>query len=588
MGETSDSGNFVVTARKWRPLKFSDVVGQEHITRTLKNSIKSNRIHHAFLFSGPRGVGKTTTARILARALNCLDPDDAEPCNECKSCLPILNGRSYDIIEIDGASNNSVEDIRKLRENVKYPPVAGKYKMYIIDEVHMLSNSAFNALLKTLEEPPPHLIFVFATTEAHKVPATIISRCQRFDFRRMEIDDIISRLRFIAEKEDIRLDDESLMTIAKKADGSMRDAQSIFDQVVAFCGDDVKYSDMADALHLIDRDFYFRISSGVHNGDFGEMFSVSRDVSAKGYDTGECLAGLLEHFRNLLTIKVTGSTGLIESSEDFLKQYENESNKFGKSDLLRYMNIISRTEQSLRFAPQPAIRFESCLLELASMESTVEISELIKELRGLKEGGQGSSAFFSREENSGRSAGYKPASKPAKVKESKPKQKTEPAPQKPAKVTPAGARIDEDTLRNRWPEFLGKYANGTNGLSMLRSAMVSFHHGEVLIQSGEEFIYEHLKTKRQKILNALAEFFGTAVAVRIVRSDDAPGVEAERMEAAETNGTEAQTKPAEDTYSNEGSSNNQSSPKAENMDGKHPVEKAIVELFDAEEIKADE
>jgi len=268
----NNAGNYIVTARKWRPLTFGDVIGQNHITQTLKNAIQSGRLHHAYLFCGPRGVGKTTTARILARAVNCLEPNDAEPCNKCINCIAVIEGRSVDIIEIDGASNNSVDDVRKLRENAKYPPSHGKYKMYVIDEVHMLSSSAFNALLKTLEEPPPHLMFVFATTEAHKVLPTITSRCQRYDFRRMETTEIVSRLKYIAERENVTIDEKSLMLIAKRADGSMRDSQSIFDQVIAFCGKKVEFHNTVDSLSLIDDEFFFRISRAALDKDIAQMF----------------------------------------------------------------------------------------------------------------------------------------------------------------------------------------------------------------------------------------------------------------------------------------------------------------------------
>ncbi len=379
--------DFIVTARKWRPLFFKDVVGQEHITQTLKNAVLKNRIHHAYLFSGPRGVGKTTTARILSRSINCLNPQDAEPCNECDNCRAVMDGRSMDIIEIDGASNNSVDDIRKLRENAKYPPSTGKYKMYIIDEVHMLSNAAFNALLKTLEEPPPHLLFVFATTEVHKVLATITSRCQRFDFRRMEIEDIKKQIEFIAGKEGVLIDEESLVTIAKKGDGSMRDSQSIFDQIISFCGKNVVYSELADALHLIDEEFFFRITSAVLEKNTASVFELVGNVVRKGYDFQETLQGLLEHLRNLTAVKVTNDPEILETSSQMKAKYLEESKKFGKLDLIRMMNHIAQAEQSLKYSPQPRIRFELALLQLAHIDSTTDIAELINELRAVKKKG---------------------------------------------------------------------------------------------------------------------------------------------------------------------------------------------------------
>lgn len=375
---------FVVTARKWRPQQYKDVVGQEHITHTLQNSIKTGRVHHANLFCGPRGVGKTTTARIHARALNCLDLTDYEPCNKCNNCITILNGTSLDVIEIDGASNNSVEDVRKLRENAKYPPSNGKYKMFIIDEVHMLSNSAFNALLKILEEPPKHLIFVFATTEAHKVPATIISRCQKFDFKRMDIESIVNQLRYISSKEGITIDEPSLVTIAKKGDGSMRDSQSIFDRAIAFCGKNVVYSELANSLHLIDEEFYFKIGGYITNKQFKEIFELVNEIITKGYDITECIRGLVEYFRNILTIKETNNYTLIDSTEDFINRYKLIANEIPLGDLLRYINYLINLEKDIKFASQPRIKFEMGLVQLASMTSVMEIDTLVKELMEFK------------------------------------------------------------------------------------------------------------------------------------------------------------------------------------------------------------
>lgn len=388
----ADQQEYQVTARKWRPAEFDSVVGQEHVTHTLKNALRSGRLHHAYLFSGPRGVGKTTTARILAKALNCLNlGEDFEPCNVCESCVQILNGRSLDVVEIDGASNNSVDDIRKLRDSAKYPPVSGTYKLYIIDEVHMLSTSAFNALLKTLEEPPKHLVFVFATTEPHKVPATILSRCQRFDFRRMQINDIVGRLDYIAKHEGMEIEEDALVVIAKKGDGSMRDAQSIFDQVTSFCGPNVTYAQANEALNLIDQDFFFRVTDMMRGRDTAEAFAIVDHIMRVGYDPQEFLVGLAEHLRNYLTVITTGSTKLIEAARLHLSRYAEEAAQMEQGDLIRALHLVLAAQQAIRTAPQPRLRLELALIQLAVMDATIDLSRLLEKIDKMPQGGGGGS-----------------------------------------------------------------------------------------------------------------------------------------------------------------------------------------------------
>ena len=385
---SASTGEYQVTARKWRPTMFGTVVGQDHITHTLVNALKSERIHHAYLFSGPRGVGKTTTARILARALNCLNPSaDGEPCGSCESCVTIAEGRSMDVVEIDGASNNSVDDIRGLRDSAKYPPVTGTYKLYIIDEVHMLSTSAFNALLKTLEEPPAHLIFVFATTEPHKVLPTILSRCQRFDFRRMQVDSIVARLSHIAQSEKMSPEEDALVVIARKADGSMRDAQSIFDQVRAFCGENFTYEQVHEALNLIDQEFFFRITTMMREGDPAVAFDIVEHIMRTGYDVEEFLVGLAEHFRHLLSVVTIGSARLIETVDAVRQRYESEAKEMGQGDMIRALRLTLETQREIRSVAQPRLRLELLLTRLATMERTVDLDRLMKAIEGMPEGG---------------------------------------------------------------------------------------------------------------------------------------------------------------------------------------------------------
>ncbi|MCX6154736.1 MAG: DNA polymerase III subunit gamma/tau [Candidatus Kapabacteria bacterium] len=593
---------FVVTARKWRPQRFSDVVGQQHISTTLKNAISSNRIHHAYLFCGPRGVGKTTTARILARAINCENPKEFEPCNNCETCIAVLEGKSLDIIEIDGASNNSVDDVRKLRENSKYPPSLGKYKMYIIDEVHMLSTSAFNALLKTLEEPPPHLLFVFATTESHKLPATIISRCQRFDFRRMEINEISSQLRMIAATENITIDEESLVTIAKKADGSMRDGQSIFDRIVAFCGMNIIYAEMAEALHLIDTEFFFRISDAIRSNNISEMFHIADEVIRKGYDLQECMQGLLEHFRNILTIKATSDIKMIDSSASTIERYKSEVDFYSKADLLRILNIISSTEQTLKYSAQPRIKFEMGLLQLASLDSLVEIGELLNEIKLLKSNPEilnarviqtikSSEPIKKNVINSDPSLVYNTKPAPVLEKSSEVQNKiSEPSlPASAELVKDSATVIDKvnrqpikENLEDSWIDFIRKIAGSKSGSMLLDQAKVIFNDAEIILNIDNNFVYENIFQKRGILQSELKDFYGKHISVKLIKIEDL-GSHDSSSSGIETD-VEIYNSQNKNFIDNSSINSTIAENNSNKISDKHPIERSIIDLFDAKQL----
>jgi DNA polymerase-3 subunit gamma/tau len=380
---------YLVAARKYRPQLFEEVVAQEHVTETLKNAIRFDRLAHAYLFSGPRGVGKTTAARILAKAINCETPLDrresgAEPCRACNSCRTFEEGRSLNIIEIDAASNNKVDDIRELRETVRIPPQGGKRKVYIVDEVHMLSTAAFNALLKTLEEPPPHVLFIFATTEPHKVLPTILSRCQRFDFRRIALQEIVSRLREICSEEEIQADDASLMLIARKGDGALRDALSIFDQAVSLCGSDLQYAELAQALGVVDIDLFFEVTSFVTERNTAGMLTLVDGVMRSGYDLIEFLTGLAEHLRNLLVARTMSDTTLIEAAEQTRQRYQEAAKQFTETDLLRLITLVSDAEEAIKNSPQPRLKLETTLLKMATISLAADLREAIKKIERLE------------------------------------------------------------------------------------------------------------------------------------------------------------------------------------------------------------
>ena len=357
---------FIVSARKYRPDTFESLIGQENIARTLRNSIMRGQLAHAYLFCGPRGVGKTTTARIFAKSINCLNPGpDMEPCGKCESCLSFAEGRSYCIHELDAASNNSVDDIRNLTDLVRIPPQVGKYSVYIIDEVHMLSSAAFNAFLKTLEEPPSHAIFILATTEKHKILPTILSRCQTFDFNRISVPDIVRNLTDIAAKEGITIDNESLHVIAVKADGAMRDALTIFDQIVAFCGKEVRYEDVIRDLNVLDYEYYFKITDYSLNGDYTSSLLLFDEILSKGFNALYFVSGLSSHLRDLLVCKNSHGSALLSLPPSLIERYREQAERCSVQFIFSSLNITMSCEASYRQSGNQRLLIEFALMRLA-------------------------------------------------------------------------------------------------------------------------------------------------------------------------------------------------------------------------------
>ncbi len=376
--------SYLVLARKYRPMFFEDVVGQEHVTKTLQNAIEQNRIANAYLFSGPRGVGKTTVARILSKALNCDNGPTVRPCNECSSCVEVNESRSLDVLEIDGASNRGIDEVRNLRESLRYSPNPGKYRIFIIDEVHMLTNEAFNALLKTLEEPPDRVLFIFATTEPHKVPATILSRCQRFDFKRITGKRIMAQLAGLCKSEEIDIDDESLRLIANKGDGSMRDSESILDQLIAFAGKNIKAEDTANLLGIIGQDLFFKMTDLIKATDVQGGIELVQQIFSEGYDFNEFLMGLSEHLRNFLVVKSTDSVDELNVAEEHAQRYLSEADDFEVEDLLRLIKIASDAENLIRRSSNARLHLEVALIKMIKMSKSVLISDLLSQFREAK------------------------------------------------------------------------------------------------------------------------------------------------------------------------------------------------------------
>jgi DNA polymerase-3 subunit gamma/tau len=441
---------YLVLARKWRPQRFEDVVGQEHITRTLKNAITSGRIHHAFLFIGSRGIGKTTTSRILAKALNCLSSDGPtpEPCDTCANCVSIGAGTNMDVIEIDAASNNGVDDVREIRENVRMVPSNGRYKVYIIDEVHQLSLPAFNALLKTLEEPPPHAKFILATTEAHKIPATIISRCQRYDFRRVPIAGIVTLLEKILETEKIRATPEALHAIARAAEGGIRDSESILDELITYCDGEITFQDVNDVLGLVNWNVLHDLCQAIIDRDVAAQLRIVEDVVAGGKDLSQFVQEILRYYRNLLVCKSSGALDLLHLPEEEIEHLQRRAENYGLTQLIRLVEQFAELNKDFDSQLAQRIALEALLIKLSKIGVELSIDTVLDKLLALAEGGLPAPA------------GAAPASA-APPRQAPPPRPTEAGPAK-APTVPAAPRrpaVTTDDIARAWPRIAAEAGN---------------------------------------------------------------------------------------------------------------------------------
>ncbi|OGJ88373.1 MAG: DNA polymerase III, subunit gamma and tau [Candidatus Raymondbacteria bacterium RifOxyA12_full_50_37] len=375
---------YLVLARKWRPSTFDDLVGQKHVARTLERAIATKRIAHAFLFTGTRGVGKTTSARILAMALNCETGPTAHPCGECSSCRSIKSGQGLDVMEIDGASNRGIDDIRELREQIGFTPAGGKFRIVIIDEVHMLTKEAFNALLKSLEEPPPNFIFIFATTEPQRVPETILSRVQRYDFKRISPADILGRLKQICDAEKVTYEEEALSLVAHKANGSMRDALTLLDQVIPFCANGITAAEVRSVCGLVNADMYRGLLARIGERDEAGLLADVAGIFSGGYDLAEFTNGLEEHLRNVLCASIEGvRSETLGISQQTFENCRNQANTFNRNDLLRMLELVSRLSTSIARSSMPRFELEAALLKLARMDSSIDIAAFIRGTNAL-------------------------------------------------------------------------------------------------------------------------------------------------------------------------------------------------------------
>lgn len=513
--------SYLVFARKCRPLTFNDVIGQEHITTTLKKAIAKDRVAHAYIFSGTRGVGKTTTARILSRALNCEQGPTPDPCGSCESCKNIIKGSSFDVLEIDGASNNGVDNIRELRENVGYSSMTGRYRIFVIDEVHMLTKGAFNALLKTLEEPPPKVIFIFATTEPQKIPDTIHSRCQKYDFRRISEKPIVEQLEKICTNENIEFEKSGLYLIAHRADGSMRDALSLLDQVFSFSTEGIRENEVRSVLGLVATETYGQIMTAIKEESPKPVLTIIDEVLNQGYDLLEFLVGFQEYIRTLLFVKIPG---MIQRSgfalaEDELKGLQNSCSTFSEGDLLRMSEILKKAELDLKWSSFPRFLVETSLLKLVYLDKSVTIEQVIQSIQNVPISEEISQSTIKKKSeinlinHKDTTVISIPSIPPQTVEDS-------------FKLAPE-VRKDAD-IQSQWPSFLEVVRKERPNLgSFLEMAQIAaIHEDSIDLRFPKHFKFQFSevikKNNRNLILEKLASFFSKSLDLHITLEKYSP------------------------------------------------------------------
>ncbi len=507
--------SYLVLARKYRPQTFDQVIEQDHVTRTLSNAISSDRVAHAVLFSGPRGTGKTTVARILAKAMNCKEGPIPAPCNECRSCGEVTSGNAVDVFEIDGASNNSVDQVRELRENIKYMPAHSLYKIYIIDEVHMLSMPAFNALLKTLEEPPPHVMFIFATTEPHKIPITILSRCQRHDFRRIRLNSMVQHMAYICQAEKFQISDESLALIAREATGSMRDALSLLDQVLACFNDSVNHDQVLDILGVIDQKYVFDLCGTILRGDIPAILNTLDDIYNRGHDLKKLYNKLLEHFRNLIVVKMGQNVGkLVDLPEYEIDQMVEPTRQVSVAVLNQIFDHLYHEEVSIRLSANTKLALEMAFIRIDQTKPALPIDVLIDRLDHLRQEFNNPPAIeLSDRKADVKSQMHQPRMETEKGHSDSP---ADPAPSSPETPVPAGAELKNlDVTWNQLYETIAKKnpSLGAN-LSKCRLKQITADRIEIEVRANGFTLNMLQREKNTAVLKRIcAEFFGKDIDV---------------------------------------------------------------------------